>query len=185
MVVRRALAWRDARSTASPFILGCIAATLILVRPFDAALTLPIVSIYLLAPDWPRVWSTRRNSNFARFLIPVAVSVALFGLYNDLRFGSPTVFNESTGFGTPFRIGLYGLLLSVRRGIIFFSPPVVATVPGSIKRTLRRFGEGLFCGSYTRSLSFGLCLLFRLAWRFVLGAAFSRAGASLYDSSLG
>jgi hypothetical protein len=143
MTVRRALAWRDGRSTASPLILGCIAAVLILVRPFDAALTLPMVSIYLLGQDWPLVWSARRNSNFARFLIPVAVSIALFGLYNDLRFGSPTVFNESTGFGTPFRIGLYGLLLSVRRGIIFFSPPVVATVPGLIMLTRRRFGEGL------------------------------------------
>jgi len=145
LAVWQAMTWRDARFKAAPITLGCLCGLLILVRPFDAFLSLPLLMIYLLRQDWERVGRQKRflNSNTGRFLMPVAVSVALVGLHNAVRFGSPMTFNESVGFGTPLLTGLYGLLLSVRRGIVFFSPPVVATVPGLIMLGRRKPAEAM------------------------------------------
>ena len=145
MAVARAMTWRDARFVATPITVGSISGLLVLVRPFDAFLTLPLLTIYLLWQDWQRVWRERRflNSNLGRFLIPVVISIALVGIHNAVRFGNPMSFNESGGFGLPLLFGLHGLLVSVRRGVVFFSPPVVATIPGLIMLRRRRPAEGL------------------------------------------
>ena len=145
VIVRRAMTWRDAGSAAAPFRTGCAAGLLILVRSFDAALTLPLLTIYLLRQDWQQVWRERRflDSNLGRFLIPAAISVMIIGLDNTLRWGDPRVFMESGGFGAPFFIGFRGLLIGVRRGIVFYSPPVVATIPGLIILARRRRAEAL------------------------------------------
>jgi hypothetical protein len=143
LVVYHAMDWREARLEVASTVTGAIAGLLILVRPFDAALTMPPLAIYLLWQEWQRVWRERRflNSNFARFLIPVAISIALVGFHNWVRFEDPLAFKEGTGFQTPLIYGLHGLLVSIRRGVVFFSPPVVATVPALILLARRRPAE--------------------------------------------
>lgn len=145
LAVARAMTWRDARFIATPITVGSISGLLVLVRPFDAFLTLPPLTIYLVWQDWQRVWGERRflNSNLGRFLVPVVISIALVGIHNAVRFGNPMSFNESGGFGLPLLVGLHGLLVSVRRGVVFFSPPVLATIPGLIMLRRRRPAEGL------------------------------------------
>src|SRR5262249_13269911 len=68
----------------------------------------------------------------ATYLVPSLVAVAIIGLQNTLRFESPFIFNESVGFDHPITAGLHGFLFSIRRGVIFFSPPVVATLFGLV-----------------------------------------------------
>ena len=145
LAVSRAMTWRDARFIATPITVGSIAGLLVLVRPFDAFLTLPPLTIYLLWQDWQRVWRERGllNSNLGGFLIPIVISIALVGLHNAVRFENPLSFKESQGFATPLLFGLRGLLVSIRRGVVFFSPPVVATIPGLILLGRRRPAEGL------------------------------------------
>ncbi len=157
LAVSRAMIWRDARFKPAPIMVGCMAGLTVLVRPFDAFLTLPPLTIYLLWQDWQRVWRERRllNSNLGRFLIPIVISIALVGLHNTVRFGNPMAFRESLGFGTPLLLGLRGLLLSVRRGVIFFSPPVVATLPGLILLRRRRPAEGLLFAALVAVFFFG------------------------------
>ncbi len=157
LAVSRAMTWRDERFKAAPIMLGCIAGLLVLVRPFDAFLTLPPLTIYLLWRDWQGVWRERRffNSNLGRFLIPAVISVALVGLHNMARFGDPMTFSKMGSFGAPLLFGLHGLLVSVRRGVVFFSPPVVATIPGLIMLARRRPAEALLFATFIAVFVFG------------------------------
>ncbi len=150
LIFCHALKWRDSRFKPTPAIAGCGAGLLILVRPFDAAITLPLLAIYLLRQDWQRVWRERRflNSNFGRFLIPAAISIVLVGLHNAVRFGNPMVFDRGVGFDTPLRVGLYGLLLSRGHGVLFFSPPVAATIPALLMMRRRRPAEALLFAAF-------------------------------------
>ncbi len=119
---------------------------IVLIRSFDAALILPPLAIFLLWQDWQHVWHDRRflNSNFGRFLIPVVISIAVIVLQNTIQFGSPTAFAQAVlGFHTPLLTGLRGLLVSVGRGVIFFSPPLLATIPGLLLLWHRRPAETL------------------------------------------
>jgi hypothetical protein len=50
----------------------------------------------------------------------------LTGFFNTMRYGSPFVTGyENEGFTTPLHVGLYGLLFSPGKGIIYFAPPVI------------------------------------------------------------
>jgi hypothetical protein len=52
--------------------------------------------------------------------------VLLTGFFNAMRYGSPFVTGyENEGFTTPLYVGLYGLLFSPGKGIIYFAPPVI------------------------------------------------------------
>ncbi|HEX9989242.1 MAG TPA: hypothetical protein VGE45_12290 [Chloroflexia bacterium] len=52
--------------------------------------------------------------------------VLLAGFFNAMRYGSPFVTGyENEGFTTPLHVGLYGLLFSPGKGIIYFAPPVI------------------------------------------------------------
>ncbi|HYO50877.1 MAG TPA: hypothetical protein VEW94_13585 [Chloroflexia bacterium] len=52
--------------------------------------------------------------------------VLLTGFFNAMRYGSPFVTGyENEGFTTPLHVGLYGLLFSPGKGIIYFAPPVI------------------------------------------------------------
>lgn len=128
---RQVVRW-NARRT--PLMLGCISGLLILVRPFDAFLTLPLLTSYVFWQDRKLVWFERRFlfSEFGLYLFPCLIAVFIIGLQNDLRFESPLIFNEGVGFNNPILDGLWGLLFSIRRGVIFFSPPVFATLFGLV-----------------------------------------------------
>ncbi|MDQ2810214.1 MAG: hypothetical protein M3Z04_25335 [Chloroflexota bacterium] len=113
----------------------------VLVKPANA-IYVPIPVLYLI---WDIAWTARRvgpvDRAGRRAAVPrVAAGVALFGLgllpglaltlaYNSLRYGRPFVFGyEGEGFTTPLLTGLYGLLVSSGKGIVWFAPPVLLTL---------------------------------------------------------
>jgi hypothetical protein len=76
-----------------------------------------------------------------RPLLVFAAVTLLFGLggnawYNAYRFGSPFTsgyqFAQGESFITPLFTGLYGLLLSPFRGLFWFSPVLLAALPGTV-----------------------------------------------------
>ena len=74
--------------------------------------------------------------------------------YNAYRFGSPLAsgyqFSEGESFITPLWTGLYGLLLSPFRGLFWFSPVLLAAIPGTVmtwRRDPRVGGDGLGHGA--------------------------------------
>lgn len=66
------------------------------------------------------------------FLIPVAIiGFGGTGLYNYLRFGNPydNGYPDVIAFNTPIYVGLFGLLLSPGKGIIWFAPIMFLFIP--------------------------------------------------------
>jgi hypothetical protein len=77
----------------------------------------------------------------ARWIVPLAgVGLAAAGhvAYNVARFGNP--FESGYGaqatpgaFSTPLPVGLYGLLLSSGKGVVWFAPAIVLAIAGAIE----------------------------------------------------
>jgi hypothetical protein len=60
-------------------------------------------------------------------LFGIFMMLGVWGIYNDARYGSPlTLGYTDEGFTNPLLIGLYGLLFSIGRGVIFYSPLTAA-----------------------------------------------------------
>lgn len=85
-----------------------------------SAIMVPAFVLYaapIIRRDWRRwlVW-----------LLPMLVVGGLIGLMNWSRYGSPLTFGFSvlqhTTFSTPLLLGLYGLLLSPGKGLLFYNP---------------------------------------------------------------
>ena len=122
---------RDARwgwYTLSGLALGAA----VLVRP-TASLILPVVAGYLFLACHPS------EIRWAMWVSALAIPPLLLGWYNVVRFGSPLI----TGYtGTRWDVtllgaGLYGLLLSSGKGLVWFAPIVVlsvAALPAFIRR---------------------------------------------------
>jgi hypothetical protein len=99
------------------------------------------------------------------FAIPVALAGGIILGLNTLHFGAPfaSAYSdqpEGITFSTPILAGLYGFLMSVGKGVFFFSPALVLCLFG-IAPMLRRapvFGAAILA----LFLSF---LLFQSAWR--------------------
>ncbi len=109
-----------------------------------SAIMAPAFMIYaasIIRHDWRRwlVW-----------LLPLAVVGALIGLMNWSRYGSPLTFGFSalqhTTFGTPLLLGLYGLLLSPGKGLLFYNPIVWAGLMGLVSMWRRRRAEAELFG---------------------------------------
>lgn len=113
---------------------------------YDALLYVPILLGYVLIERWRRHGGTRLLSDAAVFGLGVAPWLALVGLWNFVRFGSPflTGLHEQT-LGEPFLQGLANLLVSPGKGLLWYVPLVVL-LPFSARRFYRR--------------SKSLCLLF-------------------------
>ncbi|HSR32022.1 MAG TPA: phospholipid carrier-dependent glycosyltransferase, partial [Anaerolineae bacterium] len=64
------------------------------------------------------------------FGLPVLAALVVIGWYNWLRFGSPltTGYLPEERFATPFFEGLYGLLLSPGKGLLWYSPVLFAAL---------------------------------------------------------
>lgn len=101
------------------------------------------VAIYAWWPDEPAAFSlTRRLAAgwkdrlraAAAFVLPLAACLALIGLYNWARFGSPLAsgyhFASGEGFTRPLLEGLYGLWLGPYRGLAWYSPVLLLALPG-------------------------------------------------------
>jgi hypothetical protein len=141
-------AWGQARSIfAEPLqaLLLLLACSLALkARPFPAllsgaafALATLVKLTTLLALAGPLVLLARDRCAFRRhkmtlvfFVVPVLAAVALHGLYNLARFGSPLDTRYTSGGGAPLEFGnpltaLYGLLLSPGRGVFVYAPALL------------------------------------------------------------
>lgn len=87
-------------------------------------------SIILLPPFLLYVFMTqprRRWTGWLAFLIPIVIGGVLIGGWNWLRFGSPlttsyAAWQPETGFGTPIMVGVFGLWLSVGKGMLIYNP---------------------------------------------------------------
>jgi len=73
----------------------------------------------------------------AALLLPVAIGGGLLGAWNWLRFGTPFTVGYAdwvpgTGFETPLILGLFGLLISPGKGVLWYSPIVWLGLPGLV-----------------------------------------------------
>jgi len=108
---------------------GAVLALAMLVK-LTSVLALPGL---LLLPDSRERPLWRRTAATVLVLAPSAAGVVVYAIYNVLRFGSvgTTGYDTFGGgvspLGEPLE-GLYGLLLSAGRGIVWYAPPVVAAV---------------------------------------------------------
>jgi hypothetical protein len=128
---------------------GLLLGLAILVKPANG-IYLPITILYLI---WalsteggrsPFRWRASSNSSLAKKVKQVAPKLVLFvigllpGLlltayFDFIRYGSFfTTGYEEEGFTTPLHVGLYGLLFSPGKGIIYFAPPVLLSVWGLV-----------------------------------------------------
>ncbi len=126
------------RRRRSELIAGVALGALVGINNAYAVFT-PLLALYVLldrsAPPIPRL---------IRLLLPVAITVALLGGYNELRFGSPLDtgyhFAEGEGFNRPVLTGLYGLFISPYRGVFWYNPVLLLAFPGwwLLRRRLSR-----------------------------------------------
>ncbi|GIW09140.1 MAG: hypothetical protein KatS3mg061_0197 [Dehalococcoidia bacterium] len=113
------------RPTALPALLaGGALAGAALVRS-ASALTAPLLLPLLVRGQRPLL-------RLPLFGLPLLLAVAGIGLYNTWRFGNPldSGYNPIEGFTAPWGEGIWGLLLSPGRGLVFYAPPALLALWG-------------------------------------------------------
>lgn len=108
-----------------PFFVG-MAASIAFATRAEYLLVVPLLAFFV------------GRKNLVGFFIPVLAMVGLLALYNFARFGNPFdngMLSTDSGdtFSTPLYVGLYGLLLSPGKGILWYSPPVLLALSGMKK----------------------------------------------------
>jgi hypothetical protein len=126
--------------------LGGTALALAIMVKLTSLLAIPGL-LLLRDADGRPIW---RSQAAWTFLGPILVAMALHGLYNYMRFGSPFITAYTSAGGSPLQLGnpviaLYGLLLSPGRGIFGFAPPLLAAIWafGRFQRQHRDLGIAL------------------------------------------
>jgi hypothetical protein len=135
----------------------------------DCLVLVPWVGIYALAAGWgapsggtPRSRWLVLAAQGVRLALGPAVALCLTAAYNWARFGSPLETGygaEAAAFGTPWRLGLLGLLLSPGRGLLWFAPPVLLAIAGA-----RRFARVYRAEALLVAAVVGSALLFFARW---------------------
>ena len=95
----------------------------------------------------------------------LSAACLVWALYNRARYGDVLRFGyEGVGFHTPLEVGLRGLLASIGRGIVLYSPPTVLALAGYLAlRKDRRWG-GVKPVLALYAAAFGSYLLLYAAW---------------------
>jgi hypothetical protein len=97
-----------------------------------------VYAVPIIRRDWRR---------WLMWLFPLAIVGGLIGLMNWSRYGSPLTFGFSvlqhTTFSTPLLLGLYGLLLSPGKGLLFYNPIVWAGLIGLVSMWRRWRAEAV------------------------------------------
>ena len=112
-------------------LLGGSALALAMLVKLTSALAMPVL-LFLPDAGGRPLWRTPTMA--ARVVGPAMAAVALHALYNVARFGSPfsTGYYSSAGGGLDFAgnplLGLYGLVISAGRGVIWYAPPILAAL---------------------------------------------------------
>jgi hypothetical protein len=123
----------------SVLIAGALLGFAVLVKPANM-IYLPATALYLVwaqarqnGRPLPKLGdalrapiSRRVASGLGLFALGLAPWLFLAAVFNAMRYGSPLITGyEKEGFTTPLHVGLYGLLFSPGKGIIYFAPPVI------------------------------------------------------------
>jgi hypothetical protein len=112
------------RAWAAPLAGGAAGAATLL-RTDSLVLVLPLLAVGLVVAsrDWRSLWP---------FALAAAPFLLTWGWYNHTRYGAPwrLGYYEDEGFIYPFTRGLYGLLMSPGRGLLWYAPLVVVAVFG-------------------------------------------------------
>jgi hypothetical protein len=134
------------RSSAFPYrvaLAGLILGFAVLTKAL-LLVTIPAYMVYA----WMRSDTQRRLSNLSWFIAPLVAWAAVIAVLNGSRFGSIFDFGygkESTEFTNPLLTGLYGLLISPSKGLLFYAP-VALLMPWAAWKYRRRFrAEMLLC----------------------------------------
>lgn len=136
----------EAEGAPRPLFISGLAAGLLLTTRIAAGVALPVIGLYLLWVCWG-VWGRSRlhalRAAFA-WLIGLLPGALLLAWYNLARFGTPLASgyaSEAGLFTAPLGEGLYGLLLSPGKGLIWYAPALLLALPGSYS-LWRRGGAG-------------------------------------------
>lgn len=119
------------------------AAGLLLTTRIASAVALPILVLALCLPLSKAGERRRHLRRLVLWGLGLVPGLLLLVLYNQLRFGTPlaTGYGSEAGlFTTPMLTGLYGLLLSPGKGLIFYAPPVLLALPGAVRLWSRERG---------------------------------------------
>lgn len=139
--------WRDRMRHADLLIMGAGFALLVGVNLVYAVLV-PIGALFVSA--YPAEGGDRRGrirlaavaARAVWFGLPIGLALLGIGAHNIVRFGSPLDsgyrFASGEGFTQPLLVGLYGLFLSPYRGLFWYSPILLAAIPGAIMILRRR-----------------------------------------------
>jgi len=142
----------------------------VLVKPANA-IYLPVMAAYLAwtvgaAGGWPGTRAAGRGiaGRLACWCLGLLPGVALTLGYNLLRYGSPVAFGyQGEGFTTPLLVGLYGLLVSPGKGLIFFAPPVLLA-PLGLAAFWRSGRPRLRAEAVCIAVQAGIVLVFYAGW---------------------
>jgi hypothetical protein len=152
------------------------------------ALLLPIFALYA-ARDADGRWRRPDRASLMGFLLPLGIAGGLLAAYNAARFGSPFStgyhFEAGEGWTTPLWEGLWGLLFSPYRGLIWYTPLSLAAALAW--RDLRR-AQGATAGLIAGVVGVltGLYSAWWMWWGGVrLGAALPGAPVSLSGAGPG
>ncbi|NNJ12445.1 hypothetical protein EKD04_019145 [Chloroflexales bacterium ZM16-3] len=136
------------------YIISGILATLACTVKIQSGLALPLLGLYVLYQAYQQAKETRRPSSFilpaSSFALGAAVGLGALGLYQWALFGSPLSSgygNASGVFSGDWAKGLYGLLLSSGKGIVWYAPPLALMPLGLIWLYRRDRAAALLCGS--------------------------------------
>lgn len=134
---------------------------------------------YVFRSDLPlAAWGLQLTSRLSTFALPIALALIATALFNNARFGSPFNggyrFAEGEGFIYPIPLGLFGLFISVYRGVFWYNPILLAAIPGAIMLLRRRLPVGttpalsaqssVLSTSFSLSLAAGIALAFAGWW---------------------
>jgi hypothetical protein len=126
-----------------------------LLARLNNAIVAPFLGLALLAYICQR--RGRQWRGFLRpvvlFGLPVLAALLITGWYNWARFGSPltTGYLPEETFSTPFLEGLYGLLLSPGRGLLWYNPLLFAALLGWVPFLRKHRTEALLVGAVVLS----------------------------------
>ena len=115
---------RKGRTWAAP-VGGAAAGAATLLRSDSIALIGVVVGVALVV-------TSRRWRTVLGFALGALPFLAIWGWYNAVRFAAPWElgYTEDPGFVHPFGHGLYGLLLSPGRGLLWYAPLIVIALIG-------------------------------------------------------